>query len=62
MISALIEDYAGPQAARRKLAEIAEFTERLRMLPHIGAQRDHILPRIARHSGSVPRDDHLYRR
>lgn len=43
-ISELIEEYAGPQSARRKLAEIAEVAQSLRTLPHIGTQRDHILP------------------
>lgn len=43
-ISELIEDYAGPQVARRKLAEIAEATQSLRSLPHRGTKRDHILP------------------
>jgi len=43
-ISELIEDYSGPQVARRKLAEIAETVQSLRSLPHIGTRRDHILP------------------
>lgn len=43
-ISELIEDYAGTQVARRKLTQIAEATQGLRTLPHIGTRRDHILP------------------
>ncbi|WP_170423996.1 type II toxin-antitoxin system RelE/ParE family toxin [Ruegeria arenilitoris] len=43
-ISDLIEDYAGAQVARRKLAEIAEVALGLRALPHRGSRRDHILP------------------
>jgi len=43
-ISELIEDYAGPRVARRKLAEIAETAQSLRSLPHRGTRRDHILP------------------
>ncbi len=43
-ISELIEDYAGPRTARRKLAEIAEAAQNLRTLPHIGTLRNHILP------------------
>ncbi len=43
-ISDLIEDYAGPQVARRKLAQIAEVTQGLRTLPQIGTRHDHILP------------------
>lgn len=43
-ISDLIEDYAGPQTARRKLAEIAEVAQSLRTLPHRGTVRDQILP------------------
>jgi plasmid stabilization system protein ParE len=43
-ISELIEDYAGSQIARRKLAEIAEVAQSLRSLPHRGTRRDHILP------------------
>lgn len=44
IISELIEEYAGPHIARRKLAEIAEVAQSLRTLPHIGTLRDHILP------------------
>ncbi len=43
-ISDLIEDYAGPQIARRKLTEIADVAQSLRTLPHRGTKRDHILP------------------
>lgn len=43
-ISDLIADYAGPRIARRKLTEIAEATQGLQTLPHIGTRRDHILP------------------
>ena len=42
-ISELIEDYAGPRVARRKLAEIAEVAQSLRTLPHIGnPSRSHL--------------------
>ncbi|WP_299083307.1 type II toxin-antitoxin system RelE/ParE family toxin [uncultured Ruegeria sp.] len=44
VISELVQDYAGPQTARRKLAEIAEVARSLRTLPHRGTKRDHILP------------------
>lgn len=43
-IAELIEDYAGPQVARRKLVEIAEVAQSLSALPHRGTKRDHILP------------------
>lgn len=43
-ISDLIEDYAGAQVAHSKLTEIAKAAQGLRRLPHIGTQRDHILP------------------
>ena len=40
----LIADYAGPQVARRKLAEIETAVLGLADLPHRGSRRDHILP------------------
>lgn len=43
-ISELIEEYAGPLIAHQILAEIARVAKSLCTLPHIGTQRDHILP------------------
>lgn len=40
----LIEDYAGPAIANRKLDEIERVTNNLRDVPHIGTVRNAILP------------------
>ena len=41
-----IIDYAGPEAAARKLAEIEEAIATLKITPHKGSLRDEIAPRL----------------
>ncbi|MDO8985946.1 hypothetical protein [Cypionkella sp.] len=43
-------DYAGPDAASRKLAEIEAAIATLKSTPHEGSLRDEIAPSLACHS------------